>query len=382
MNKNNKNALTAVTYGLDERSCEALRIAFAGPGKGCSEIITDETAADFAIINMDNIKGAELWKNMRDKYPQRHAIVLAMKDPELEDAFFVSRPVRIDKMINTVKKIKDADPIIATPAVTPRQIEPSVSTTKIQTEMESLPDIETPQAPMPGQISEEDLNDPAFQEKFYYDPEGYLQSALTKAIDLAKKKNSAVQVSINLREEWKRVITILPESKKILVSVNDTWLENACTMPIYMLSLKVQHYTSNDTEKLEADAKNKNAGLSYDVFLWKIAIWTSQGRAPKGVDLNKPVYLRHWPNITRLVTIPHTMRIVTLLIDKPQTLPLISRVLRVPHTHVFSIFSAAYAIGIADTASRDADTLIQPDPPKKHKHRGLFGKIMSKLRSR
>ncbi len=389
MRTSGENSFTATVYGMDERSCEALRMAFDGPGKGCCTLTDDAASADMSIINMDSVDGKSLLEKVRNDYPLRHIIVLSVNDPQFENTHYVARPIRVDVLIKTIKKVSQL------PLLEPRRVGAAIATkvelaaaaTTRQTGEVNAPAaeqtsrIEANQRPVSRpRIPKVDFSQAESKETYFYDPENHLQGEIATAIKRAVKKNIAVQLSIRMGGEWK-TITVLPEAKKVITSISDLWLERLCTSPLCTLEVKMRTHNKTNSFELEYRAVETKAGRSIDAFLWQVALWSAQGRVPLGTDLKAPVYLRHWPNITRLSVSPGMMRIVTLLIGQPRNLPLISQVLGIPYSQVFSLYSAAHAIGLAGSAHRMADTLIAPEPPKLHRLHGLFGKILNKLKS-
>ncbi len=362
-------------------------MAFNGPGRGCCALTDDAASADMSIVNMDSVDGGSLLEKVRNDYPLRHIIVLSVNDPQLEDTHYVARPIRVDALIKTIKKVSQL------PLLDPRQVGAAMA---VKPELKEGPvtrHTAQVKAPVPAKVSQVEAKKPpssrariptvdfsqaASKESYFYDPENHLQGEIATAIKRAVKKNIAVQLSIKIGGEWKTV-TVLPEAKKVITSINDLWLERLCTSPLCTLEVKVRTHNIKNSLELECRAVESKAGRSIDAFLWRVALWSAQGRVPLGTDLNAPVYLRHWPNITRLSVSPGMMRVVTLLIGQPRKLPLISQVLGIPYSQVFSLYSAAQAIGLAGSAHRTADTLIEPAPLKQHRLHGLFGKILNKL---
>ena len=117
-----------------------------------------------------------------------------------------------------------------------------------------------------------------------------------------------------------------------------------------------------------------------DAFLWKVAIWTSKGRYPHGIDINLPVFLKQWPNFTRLVITLHALRITALLMQGPRTLINIAETLDIKYQYVFIYFSAVYALGIAGQSERMSDAVVEPAKLKVNEKKGLLSRIMSRLR--
>ncbi|MCK5353649.1 MAG: hypothetical protein KAJ63_00915, partial [Methyloprofundus sp.] len=119
-----------------------------------------------------------------------------------------------------------------------------------------------------------------------------------------------------------------------------------------------------------------------NAFLWKLACWTSKGRYPIALDLSVPVFLKQWPNFTRLVVTPHAMRISALLVASPRSIEETIRILKIKPQYVFIFVSAAYATGVLGQAKRQADSMLEAEVPavKTGKKKGLLNRILKKLR--
>ena len=137
--------------------------------------------------------------------------------------------------------------------------------------------------------------------------------------------------------------------------------------------------TAVDPKKMDLSGK-LDKFQSMDAFLWKLACWTSRGRYPNLINYEFPVFLKNWPNFTRVLITPHALRIAALLIRGPRTMVNTAQVLNIRPEYVFIFVSAAHAVGLLGQAKRTADSLLQAQNIMPSKSQGLLGRIMSKLR--
>jgi hypothetical protein len=135
-----------------------------------------------------------------------------------------------------------------------------------------------------------------------------------------------------------------------------------------------------DVEAASSIEQDKSKFQDVEAFIWKLALWTSKGRFPVDIDPNLPVYLKHWPNFTRLMLIPEVMRMAALLIDSPRSPLEVARVLQVKPHYVFAFITACQSLGILAQAKRQSDNLVMPEAPKPSQKQSLFSKILHKLR--
>ena len=116
--------------------------------------------------------------------------------------------------------------------------------------------------------------------------------------------------------------------------------------------------------------------------VWQTAVWTYRGRLPAGTSLTERVYLARWPNFTRLVALPHALRIAALWVEQPMSLAATASLLGVPQRFVFAFYGAAHALGLSGPAQRSADHLFETPPALVVPRRPLLGRLVRHLRTR
>lgn len=112
-----------------------------------------------------------------------------------------------------------------------------------------------------------------------------------------------------------------------------------------------------------------------DHVLWQTALETAAGRLPTGVDAAAPVYLKHWPNLTRLHRTPHALRIAALWTTKGASLTETAQTLKIAQRHVFAFYSAALAL---DLITDDAGQVRRAQRKSKG-NRGLLTRLFGWL---
>ncbi len=386
--------------GFDGRSEESFKIAFKGPGKG-KAVLVGEDQADGGIINMDSAGAKELWVGFRERNPNKPAIILGVNNPGIDDkdALFVQKPASIDQMLQAVESLManlglDADEPVVEEIVAddaPLFRAESQSLPSSQSEQRILPEAE----PLPAEKSEiasgvtgkpthagaADKNKANGKFSLFYNPRDYLQSEIHSAAEYSQKNGVAVEIWVMTGDDkWGKVI-FMPGLERVLTSFTDSELKHYCSTPISLLNNKMYRRKPKDTQELEERIGKDRRGCSYESFLWKVALYTSLGRLPQGTNLATTMHLKHWPNFTRLYPLGGSMRIATLLIDQPRTLPLIAKVLKMPVGRVFSFYSAACAIGLVETGEPMNVNLAKATIPKKHRDHTLFGRILKRLRT-
>lgn len=112
-----------------------------------------------------------------------------------------------------------------------------------------------------------------------------------------------------------------------------------------------------------------------DQVLWDTALETSVGRLPTGVDLAAPVYLKSWPNLTRLHRTPHALRIAALWATRGASLMETAQTLKIAQRHVFAFYSAALALDLIT----DDGGQIRRAQRKTKGNRGLLSRLFGWL---
>ncbi len=176
---------------------------------------------------------------------------------------------------------------------------------------------------------------------------GYLKSAISQQISAPSAICLSVHDSLNIH--------ISPYAKTVAVEGEN----------IDLLELALRDFGNGQIAVSESamPSRTPQLRLEPETFLWKLALYTYRGYLPEGINVNKPVYLKYWPNLTRLEPTPNAMRIASLLCRQPVALAFIVRILDIPQKHVFNFFAAASAIGFAGPAVREVDNMFLPSYP-------------------
>jgi hypothetical protein len=226
-----------------------------------------------------------------------------------------------------------------------------------------------------GSVPGLDVNDPKQFPDAAYNPKDYFQGYVQSALMVAEAKKQVM----HLNSGWKPLI-IFPYDHEIWLDADDKQLRAFASVVMNKISgprITLTPAGSNMASIQEGLEKFHDK----DAFLWKLAVWTSKGRYPSALDIYRPVFLKHWPNFTRLVVTPQALRISALLMAGPRTLPDIAEVLKIKPQYVFVFISAACALSLIGQAKRETDEIIQPLAIKKSEQQGLLSRIIGKLRA-
>jgi hypothetical protein len=221
-----------------------------------------------------------------------------------------------------------------------------------------------------GMVPDIDPQDPAQTSKVYYNPEHYLQGHLQQALNLAVRYNRNVAIE----GPWP-AMELLIEEHKVRVATEERHLRSHCTLPDATLEMRLRQF--DDASQLD----DNSPSYSLPALFWKVALWASRGRLPMGTSLSQPIYLRHWPNFTRLEVTPYALAIAALWAEQPRSLIDTAKHLQIPQRYVFAFYSAAKSLQLVGETRRAADTLIAPEAIAASRQRGLFGRLLDRLRT-
>lgn len=406
-----KKRLKVALPGMDGRTQKTLTLFIQGPCKSAGVDVVDGNDADVDIIDFDLPGGKEFLNKKQTDQSDIPSIILSLKDvnPSGSDStLYLKKPVTREGMLDVLHKAKllvlsykkisasalPADTnLLDEQPVTPesqmdlnetmdstqlkhyvRNVSDKDKTSKHKTAMQM--DEKSFSAYM-GVISSLDLARPAELKQAFYNPRDYFQGYVQSAIKVASARGQVLE----LNSGWKQLL-IFPHSNEIWLDADDKQLRAFAGISINKNGSQQKSMSVSPLNPKAIINHDPDKFHSCDALAWKLACWTSKGRYPQQIDIDLPVFLKHWPNFTRLLATPHALRIAALLIEKPRTAVSIAKALNIKPEYVFIFISAASAIGLLGQTTRNADSAVAPPPEiKPNKKHSLFNRIISKLRA-
>ena len=405
--KKNKNPPLKVSLvGMNEKALQLFAMFLDNQARGNCEIVTDGTQ-ETVIIDLDGVESSRLWLDVRRKF-QGPVIVLSISDKHisLNNAFWVSKPVKADAFLDALVKVRDAlknppktpsspNPL---PHITKPNLIPEVSQTShaAPTHEAKPPSLATKDdgksstSPAAQLMSEEmdeksqnccgELQDAAYrnaseQAALFFDPTATLLGVFRDAIRLTTEGGMA-----KIERPGAHAIFVSAGKNFVSTPMPEAYLRAVCARNISDSPLSV--------ELIEREPKD--IGMSEDPrlrrldnMLWKISLWSSRGRVPQGTSLSAPVRLHRWPNIPRLMTVPHGMRIAALWAIQPSGLLETAQKLEIPYRFVFAFYCACQSFGLVEQLAQPtqgtAATSSTTHQPASKEKRGLFSSLLKKL---
>ena len=343
----------------------------------------DHALANVTLVDLDALDAEKMLGDFRHAYPVKPVIALSIlqRSMTVGHCEFVRKPInhlQLRQQLESVKTASEQSIKIAS--------ETMVSASPVATEARQYVHAKTSHAArylaeeevqhFVGQQADIDLQDTNALAHVIYSPALMFQGAILKGLALAQRSQSPVEVIA-----FGMGVVLDPVAHKAYSAVTDSILRPICLLETHD-EPKYQKVGPNFlSEPLYTFQMKKSVAIKptdLDAFLWRVTLWSSRGRIPKGTDIHQAVELKAWPNLTRLDAIPNAPRIAALMMRGPQTLGEIAKKLDIPQRYVFAFYSASTAIGLANTVAKPVETVvadIKPAAPP----RSILGKLLGRL---
>ncbi len=421
----NNESITISFLGVDDRSKSAYQLFLEKIKPVQYKLVDDYEKAQLCLIDKDSYSVQKQYENLKNNYPDKHVLVLSIVEHSCvnDNEYFLQKPVKrevLQRLLNKISGDISGERLVKSSAPTRLQIkkrieeiskryikkadeddEKSAAVVKPAAKPKNNTVVSINQAPkistsnagkllkikneeyFVGDCPDVNINDSEQAKKVFYSPERLLQSIVGRACAESEKSGKIVQLNI-----MKHVFYIDAEKQKIHSTAGPSvirplcivYYDNDATYSVKPESFRDELDHMIKPEKGSSLNSEKNDySWSIQAFQWLITLWCSRGRVPEGLDLESPVYLMQWPNLTRLEPLPHAVRIAALLYDQPRTLADAAKQLGIAQRYVFAFFSACNAIGLSDISRRDIDKLFVTEKPEKHKNKSIMSKLLGKL---
>ena len=424
-----------LTRGFTPRNLSAFEVMLQRPGKGKYALATTN-APDVGVVDIDGSDGLKTWAQFRRDFPKLPAIVMSVRDPSIEGAAFVQKPVRVDELLKTLRLALEHG--TENLNVAPRKQQASLPAVEPAEKADAAPELKSKPAQSATSAETDDghlkIPKPAFADNANAaasvvkrgEPEG----APAAEPEMFDNKRPAYAASLTMSDEfiervtgsdedtdlndlatlrqrvWRRANTLLDLVEKawstaskyrvpievsggftsmyllpnghVLLSVSDNALRSYCVVHLDTSDISMRRIGLGDIrEMMKADPAVYRWDL-IESFFWKLALWTARGKLPERVNVEQPVSISRWPNLTRDLASPYAMPIASLLYQYPTTIPGLCRELGIPQRYVFAFVSAAHAIGILDQSDQ-AEPAPEARPEANSAKKSLFQRILGRI---
>lgn len=385
-----------ILAGMNERALNLFTMFLNGPARGQCEIV-DDGSHQIVIIDLDAADNTRLWSDLRRQFTGP-AIVLSVREQTLTNAFWVAKPVKAEHFNAALALAKKAIQQTHSPPVerfskpTPSvQLKPVVSThttsdaqqtPKATSENEARAsadaalgmneNMDERAQSCCGDIPDAVYLDMQQRDRLFGDCTDNLVYYMQEALRMTA--NGGV---VNLSGLSARPFYVSAAEDFVSTPIPEAFLRSLCVRSSDSAKVKLVFVDKTPAEIGPSDDRRLRR---VDNMLWKLALWSSRGRVEVGTSLDAPVRLRAWPNIPRLMSVPHSLRISALWVMQPTGLLETARKLNVPHRFVFAFYCACKAFDLVEQLGAGAQaTVAQSAKNMTQEKRGLFGSLLKKL---
>jgi hypothetical protein len=360
---------------VDKQTREALMFFFQKIHSGRC-VLVNESEADVFILNMDHYQAQQHYQRVTLQYPDSTIITLAIKPIDLDNSHFLQKPIAVDKLSDILENITLLKVIDATEKNKDDKKNVAKENKPQETAGVAQRLNKKQRQFFIGNVNEVDLSDRQQLKKVQFDLKRYALGYICEAYQLAIQQNDVVRLSGLLR-----TMTFFPETDQAYIDLTDSQLRAICMAPI------VNHSGSKNISIKESHVEwvlplcgNKKSYRSMDGLLWKLALISSRGRLPDFVDINAPIIIRGWPNLTRLDVSPHAMKLIAFWLSNSVTIVDTIARLNIEQRHVFSLYTALHVLGYIVTEKQEINYVDEKMGKISSKTRNVLGKVLASLK--
>jgi len=373
--------LRVTTFGITDKAVKAMEVAFKNYGNNCA-IIVGEQQAEVGIFDFDDIESRRKWIKFKAVNRNATFIILSSKEMDVPGAYVVTKPMRVGKFIAIFQEIRDKNPPLLLNDPPMQNAAPLVVKSDIDTSSEySIKELaaQKTKSDSAGNTNSNSQNGLAIA---LFSPEKYLHSVIQDVSQEAQEKDIVIDLAVNVHDEWE-TISFFPQLKRVSMDMDEQQLKYVCCTKLFCLETKIIRHSAKDSRQLEQERAEDESMLSFESFIWKVALWTGAGRLPKDFDQNAYYQLRRWPNLSRLEKISGAMTMSALLTEKPIRLALFLKLTGLDPRNVAAFLTCAEAVGILKTVTPSNKIQSLDETPRQiHPTRGIFQKILDTLKGK
>jgi hypothetical protein len=352
---------------MDDRTRQSIALVLSHRGDGAI-VLSDVESADIAVLDLDHENAPQAFRTIQARRPALLAIGLTARPGLVHaDIEILSKPISAGRLLEAIQKQGG----IEMPAA---KIRAAGAAAALGARTET-----SRRRPENTAVLAHD--------KKYFDPSAYLLGTLMDAAAEAQTRGAVAVISFY----GDRVILADPRSGVIRTNLSSSQARGFALSSIEggasddaSATVGLQRPRIEYVARAEADARyaGKTYSVPQEMFMWSLGAMTSRGRLAASCRADERVYLRRWPNLTRISHTANEMRIVAYWVRQAISPQEMVAALGVPEREVFSVYTAACAAGLAGKARREADGIWEAPPVAEPRERGLFSSILNRLLQR
>ncbi|MCS4534219.1 response regulator [Neisseria montereyensis] len=284
---------------MGEQQEAIFRMAFKMHNTTNYEIIQpdSEIQPDLILVDTDTEQGLANWNKLKDSYKDVPVAIFSIKEPTVT-APYLAKPIKFDTLFPILRSLSQGGNIYE---VSDRQTEAA-------------------DANPSGGVRKATIH--------RFNPQRGLLGALKFA--------SQGHQDIAILHEGKPVLIVFPSIQRVLLTIGAAELEKLSKDD----NLSVVCKAVPDNPQWKEKAK-----VTIMSCLWQMAIWTAQGRLIYPMTPQTIFTLKRWPNLTRLASVPESMRLSAFLTKTSVNLNILYKVMPLDMPDILNYLSATYVTG-------------------------------------
>ncbi|MGE4531261.1 MAG: response regulator [Acidithiobacillus sp.] len=334
------NTIFVRSIGMDNRKEAVFRMAFKMFTKRqyCLLEPGDTRVAALTIIDIDGPDGTVISEKLHQSTPEQRILVTTVSPPPDSVFPILQKPVRMETLFPALEAL------LLKPQNTPEKIitkvtpiRPEITLPSSDNRARPAPSDATPtESPSSAQVTASAPVKPAPilrpETVQYFNP----QEGLLGLLQVAQRDRSpAVIVDV----DQQIILRLDPATDQALLLIDNERLKVLARSAQPVLQMRAPR--ENDPQP---DSNVRH--LSLQELLWQVGAWTANGRLGQHLQVQAPVQLKQWPNLTRLCMLPDALRLAAFLARSPASPALTVKMLRVEPYDLFNFIAAADSLGL------------------------------------
>lgn len=287
------------------------------------QLVEEAQHADVLVVDTDGVEGEALWENAQTNYPNVPRVYSSILEPKF-DVAYLPKPVKVETLFPVLR------------AALSGVVTYKVADAEAQSQNRERLSFKQQAKNYKNTLADEPEVSSAPRDVTFPADEIQVFDATTGLLGMTRQIATQTE-NVALIVDNKPVLMYFPGVNRVLLAVAPDKLEELC-----------QHADVHITVKKigEHPEWQQHAKAQMDSCLWQFAVWTAKGRLIKEIDVNQPLALRSWPNITRLAYIPDAMRLSAFLTKSPVNLPMIYKMIRVDIADLLNFIAASHVTNL------------------------------------
>ncbi|MHB8116833.1 MAG: response regulator [Acidithiobacillus ferrivorans] len=358
-NPSNSDSILVRSIGMDARKEAVFRMAFKMFTRRHYQLLDtgDTQTPAVTIIDVDGAEGMAIVHRLHSEQPEQR-ILLTSVSPQADSVFPVlQKPVRMETLFPALESLLNGGPAPGKPAgrsgATVMPIRPEVTIPALSAAAVPSSTAANPSAPKP-------ITAPAAtprpapvlrpEEIRHFNP----QAGLLGLLQMIRRDQSSVVI---VDGQQRIILQLDPIADQAILLADDEHLKSLAREEHPRLQMRAPNNT-------DVPAHASTRRLTLQSLLWQMGAWTADGRLSQQLQINAPVQLKQWPNLTRLTMLPDALRLAAFLARSPVSPALTVKMLRVEPHDLFNFLAAADSLGLLRyNTAENPDNRIQPVMP-------------------